>query len=313
MNPTTSPTTASHIRKPSALRTLLSRGGWTLWALVPVGVLAYHFGPGQSAYRASFAKDLVTKAEAAQATAMTLQDLAYESHLDAVRVRSEAFGKDDAELVARVKAANEAEDAAYAKAAAAWKETAAILAQAQELVADEQGATPKQIRLARARAVVRTGDIAAGADDLEALLASMDEDALDPATGRDSALALETREELATAYYYGARLMRMAGKPASEWREVSGMARQNFRYLAEEARASGKDAEIIANHEKNGELVLDLEQSSVEGLFLKAKPKDCPNGQCNGLGKKPGSGKKPGKGNKPSRGAGMDGEIGHGW
>jgi hypothetical protein len=313
MNPTTSPTTASHIRKPSALRALLSRGGWTLWALVPVGVLAYHFGPGQSAYRASFAKDLVTKAEAAQATAMTLQDLAYESHLDAVRVRAEAFGKDDAELVARVKAANEVEDAAYAKAAAAWKETAAILAQAQELVADDQGATPKQIRLARARAVVRTGDIAAGADDLEALLASMDEDALDPATGRDSALALETREELATAYYYGARLMRMAGKPASEWREVSGMARQNFRYLAEEARASGKDAEIVANHEKNGELVLDLEQSSVEGLFLKAKPKDCPNGQCNGLGKKPGSGKKPGKGNKPSRGAGMDGEIGHGW
>ena len=60
-------------------------------------------------------------------------------------------------------------------------------------------------------------------------------------------------------------------------------------------------------------LVLDLEQSSVEGLFLKPKPKDCPNGQCNGLGKKPGQGKRPGKGDKPSKGAGMDGDIGDGW
>ena len=40
--------------------------------------------------------------------------------------------------------------------------------------------------------------------------------------------------ELATAYYYGARLMRLAGKPADEWREVAGRARQNFRYLAED-------------------------------------------------------------------------------
>jgi len=279
--------------------------------------LAYHYGPGQAAYRASLATELVAKAETAQTAAMTLQDEAYAAHLEAVRVRAEAFGKDDAALVARVKMANDQEDAAYAKAAAAWKETAAILTQAQELVADDAGSAPKQIQLARARATVRTGDIAAGASDLEALLASIeaaqDTDHSAARESSDSEIALEAREELATAYYYGARLMRMAGKPASEWREVSGLTRQNFRYLAEEARASGKDAETIANHEKNGELVLDLEQSSVEGLFLKAKPKDCPNGQCNGLGKKPGNGKRPGKGTKPSKGAGMDGEIGNGW
>ena len=255
--------------------------------------------------------------------------MAYEAHLAAVAARAEAFGKDDAELVAKVKLANDAEDAAYAKAADAWKNTATLLGEAQELMADDPGFAPKQIRLARARAVVRTGDIAAGTSDLEALLESISDDSSNASsnssssfsssfssgadTSRTAALALEAREELATAYYYGARLMRMAGKPASEWREVSSMARQNFRYLAEEARAAGADAETIANHEKNGELVLDLEQSSVEGLFLKPKPKDCPNGQCNGLGKKPGQGKRPGKGTKPSKGAGMDGDIGDGW
>jgi hypothetical protein len=297
---------------PSNTRTFLTRFGWTLWALVPVGVLAYHFGPGQAAYRAALAAELVEKAHDAQDRAMVLQDAAYESHLAAVRVRAEAFGKDDAELAAKVKAANDAEDAAYTTAAAAWRETATILTEAQELVADDPGLAPREIRLARARALVRTGDIASGANDLEELLDQLESADAAPDAAQD-ALALEAREELATAYYYGARLMRMAGKPASEWREVSGMARQNFRYLAEQARAAGADPETVANHEKNGELVLDLEQSSVEGLFLKAKPKDCPSGQCNGLGKKPGQGKRPGKGDKPSKGAGMNGEIGNGW
>lgn len=289
-------------------RTLLSRFGWTLWALVPVGALAYHYGPGQADYRASLAKDLIAQADEAQARAMREQTIAYESHLLAVRARAEAFGKDDPALLAKAEEANRVEELSYAKAAERWKQTAEILGEAQELLGDEPGVAAQQVRLARARATVRTGDVAAGAEDLEALL-----DGLEQGPDAASPLALETREELATAYYYGARLMRMAGKPASEWREVSAMARQNFRYLAEQARASGAGAEAIENHEKNVELVLDLEQSSVEGLFLKPKPKDSPNGQCNGLGKKPGQGKRPGRDDKPSKGAGMNGEIGDGW
>jgi hypothetical protein len=78
-------------------QTMLARFGWTLWALVPVGVLAYHFGPGQSAYRASLAAELVAKADRAQQDAMAMQDLAYEAHLAAVRARAEAFGKDEGE------------------------------------------------------------------------------------------------------------------------------------------------------------------------------------------------------------------------
>jgi hypothetical protein len=127
-------------------------------------------------------------------------------------------------------------------------------------------------------------------------------------------LAREARTELATAYYYGARLLRLAGQPAEQWREAASRAKQNFRYLAEEAKARGASREEIANHEKNGELVLNLEQSSLDELYGKPRPKDSPTGNCNGLcdgkGKKPG--KKPG-GDKPSKGAGMNGEIGNGW
>lgn len=92
------------------------------------------------------------------------------------------------------------------------------------------------------------------------------------------------------------------------------MARQNFRYLAEQARAAGADAETIANHEKNGELVLNLEQSSLDELYAKPRPKDSPTGKCNGLGNQPRPGRRGNKpGDKPSKGAGMNGEIGDGW
>ncbi len=294
----------------------ISRIGWTLWALVPVGVLAYHFGPGQQAYRADLAATLVVRAQTAQDDAMALQEHAYAAHLEAIAARAAAFGNEDATLVTAAKTAGVKEDEAYAAAAKAWGATATILNEAQALVDASGGASgggglashAQQIRLARARATVRTGDIAAGATELEDLLETLNTD-----ESRDSELATQTREELATAYYYSARLMRLAGKPAGEWREISGRARQNYRYLAEQARADGASNETIANHEKNGELVLDLEQSSVEQIFLKPKPKDCPGGNCNNPGTKPC--KKPGKskGDKPAKGAGMNGEIGDGW
>jgi hypothetical protein len=96
--------------------------------------------------------------------------------------------------------------------------------------------------------------------------------------------------------------------------EAAARAKQNFRYLAEDAKARGASSDDIANHEKNGELVLNLEQSSLDELYAKPRPKDSPtgnsNGLCDGKGKKPG--KRPG-GDKPSKGAGMNGEIGNGW
>jgi len=287
----------------------LSRIAWTLWALIPVGLLAFHFGPGQAAYREDKAAKLVAKADSTQQEALALQSAAYEKHLAAIAARVAAFGNEDEALRNAAAKATAEEEAAYAQASAAWKVTADALAEAQAYVDEIGGPVREEIRLAKARALVRTGDVASGANELEDLLYDAGErDAL------DSTLALKAREELATAYYYGARLMRLAGKPADEWREVASRARQNFRYLAEDAKARGASGDEIANHEKNGELVLNLEQSSLDELYAKPRPKDSPTGKCNGLGQKPRPGNKGrNQGQKPAKGAGMNGEIGNGW
>lgn len=287
----------------------LSRIAWTLWALIPVGLLAFHFGPGQAAYREDKAAKLVAKADSTQQEALALQSAAYEKHLAAIAARVAAFGNEDEALRNAAAKATAEEEAAYAQASAAWKVTADALAEAQAYVDEIGGPVREEIRLAKARALVRTGDVASGANELEDLLYDAGErDAL------DSTLALKAREELATAYYYGARLMRLAGKPADEWREVASRARQNFRYLAEDAKARGASSDEIANHEKNGELVLNLEQSSLDELYAKPRPKDSPTGKCNGLGQKPRPGNKGrNQGQKPAKGAGMNGEIGNGW
>ncbi|MEY3142056.1 MAG: hypothetical protein RLY21_549 [Planctomycetota bacterium] len=322
MNSLNSPSPAASNRNSVLSRRL----AWTLWALIPVGLLAFHFGPGQQAWKEDRAARIVARAESLQAAAVNLQDAAYDAHLAAIEARLAAFGQNDDALRNAALEANKAEETAYAKAAAAWRDTANALAEAEAVVEETGGPVRDEIRLARGRALVRTGEVAAGAAVLEDLLdelmqARAAESAGAPvqavrtaAGGESDAIARATREELATAYYYGARLLRLAGEPAEQWREAAARAKQNFRYLAEDAKSRGASRDEIANHEKNGELVLNLEQSSLDELYAKPRPKDSPTGNCNGLcnnkGKKPG--KKPG-GDKPSKGAGMNGEIGNGW
>ena len=308
-NPRTPSNPSGTAHAGAARRTLVRRLMWTVWALVPVGLLAFHFGPGQQAYREDKAAALVARADALQQEALVLQQLAYDAHLAAIEARVAAFGNDDASLRTAATEANAREEAAYARAAAEWRRTADALAEAQSFVDEMGGPVREQIRLAKARALVRTGDVAAGTNELEDILFDAGE------TGAlDAALSREAREELATAYYYGARLMRLAGKPADEWREVASRARQNFRYLAEDARTRGAPDGEVANHEKNGELVLNLEQSSLDELYAKPRPKDSPTGTCDKLGQNPRPGRKGrNQGDKPSKGAGMNGEIGPGW
>jgi hypothetical protein len=105
--------------------------------------------------------------------------------------------------------------------------------------------------------------------------------------------------------------MRLSGRPASEWKEVSGRARQNFRYLAE---TSGADAALAKNHQNNLELVLNLEQSSLEDIQAKPLPKDSPRANRDGLGW-PGQAQEPtpAAAGPPNNGASGAGEIESGW
>lgn len=283
--------------------------GWSLWALLPVAGISYHFGPGQLAYTEDRARDVLSQARSLDLKAQDAQDEAYRLHLETFKARrAAAETRADADA-ALAKEAAAREDQAYANAAGAWKTCADKLQEAQDMLVAGGSAKANPVRVARDRALIRAGRIAEGVGDLEGLL-----DALDEAGQQETSLAREAREEAATGYYYGARLMRLAGKPTNEWREVSGWSRQNFRYLAEHAGSQG-EAQRSAELQKNLELVLNLEQSGQEDLLARPIPKNSPKGSCENLGtcKNKGKTKRPPRKGQDARGASGVGDIDSGW
>lgn len=281
---------------------------WTLWAFLPVVGAAYHFGPGQRAYSEDRAADLLAQAQKLETAAEAAQTSAYDAHLASLKLRKASAATP--ESAAELKAASAHEDAAYATAADAWRAVADKLQLAQDLLISSSSPKADSVRVAKDRALIRGGKIVEGVSDLEILLDDLAE------TGRDeSQLARDAREEVATGYYYGARLMRVAGKPTAEWREVSGFARQNFRYLAETATAPSSADAKGADFQKNLELVLNLEQSGQEDLLAKPLPKMSPRNVKEGLGtcKNPGKSKRPPRKGKDARGASGVGDIEGGW
>lgn len=283
---------------------LVSKLGWTVWALVPVGVLAYHYGPGQQAHIEQSAQGVLREARLLEVNADAAQRDAYDKQLAALAARKLALADKNPESAALAAAAAAEQDRAYRDAAAAWKGTAEKLREAQDMLTACGSEKADAVRLSRARATIRSGAIAEGVNDLEAML-----DTLDAAAVAKPEVEARVREELATGYYYGARLMRMNGKPTSEWLEASAVARQNFRYLAEEGAESTEGGDL----QKNLELVLNLEQSPLDDLLAKPLPKNCPSGTCEGL--KPGKkkSKRPPRSKNDSRGAGGLEDIPGGW
>lgn len=288
---------------------LLSRILWTIWALVPIAALAYHFGPGQKAYARDQAAGLQVQAARAEGEAAAAQEKAYAAHLASIEARRAEFLSQSAEDAARARVAAAAEDEAYKAAAEAWKKTADKFGQIETVLAGAPAAELARVRWAKSRAAIRSGEIARGVNELEDLL---DEFLAD---GREeSEIARSTREELATAYYYGARLMRLAGKSAEDWRAISGKARQQFRYLAEQSRERGAAEETVRDYERNLELVLNLEQSSLGDLQGRPLPKQSPRNGANGLrpGNRPGKSPRPPR-QRDGRGAGGTGPLDAGW
>lgn len=281
--------------------------GWAVWSLVPVAVLAYHYGPGQRAFTEDRAGDVLIEAQRLEAAAQQAQDLAFEHHVAALKARMAAAADPSPERTREAQQAAEVEGLAYRAAAEAWKATADKLQSAQDLLAACGSAMTDHVRIAKDRALIRAGEIGAGVNDLSALLDTLDEAGL-----AESPTAREAREELATGYYYGARLMRLAGRPTPEWREVAEIARQNFRYLAETAGAA--DPQKPADLQRNLELVLNLEQSAQTDLAASPLPKNSPRGGGDKLGPpKKGKSKRPPRNKDDARGAGGVGDIDAGW
>ncbi|MCH2162639.1 MAG: hypothetical protein MK085_12305 [Phycisphaerales bacterium] len=282
--------------------------GWVVWALVPVVVLAYHYGPGQHHDRRDAAVKRHLEAIDLETRASVIQAEAYEAHLAVMSSRMATFLPGNEDSGQELESAIAREQEAYARAADQWELVADAYKDVEELLEEDDVVQPR-IRWAKARALVRSGDIWGGAGELEDLLHELDQ-----TDSEGSQLARATREELASAHYFGARLLRLGGEPAMEWRAESAKARQHFRLLAESASSRGERMDVVRGFEDNVERVLDLEQldlSDIQGMPL---PRDSPRGT---RGNRPGNGR-PGITQRPpsqrdGRGAGGAGDIGSGW
>ena len=288
---------------------MMRRMIWILWAILPVVAIAWHYGPGQDFVARDAAAALLQDARSLESDAQELQDAAYALHLETMDARKATLlaGADEEASVAamaQLEAAAERERAKYAEASEAWRVTAERYEEAELLLPD--GIDAERTRWAKARAMVRGGSIWGGIDQLQALL-----DQFDQETRLDTDLARAVREEYAAAHYYGARILREEGKPDEVWRPVSTVARQQFRYLAENAVRTDAvdDADRL---QKNLERVLNLEQLDPANLFAAPLPRESPRGRRPGDGPgRPGRG--PNRGDRPGNGAGPLMEIGRGW
>ena len=292
---------------------LLRRLGWSAWALVPVALLAFHFGPGRTLAAREVAAVRFREASELERAAIELQAKAHLAHVATIDLRRRAFlevVEFDGEMVddARTSAAVDRERIAYESASAAWGAVADAYAQVEARLVDDDPRTIDRVRWSKARARVRSGAIWDGVADLETLVVPRS------ASPMDEELARAAREELATAHYFGARLLRMAGEPARVWRAEAIKARQHFRLLAETAAAAGVDAEVVRGLEDNVERTIDLEQMDKSELQARALPRESPRAT---RGRRPGQGREGVSSRPPTRrdgrGAGGPGPIGPGW
>jgi hypothetical protein len=284
-----------------------------LWALVPVAVIVFHFGPGQQLAAREVAVSRLNSAIGLEQAALEAQAEAYSAHLESIQVRRAMFidpdvDLDSEQLPAELEQVLARERGAYDAAAERWGAAADAYEQVEELLTDVDQVETARIRWSKARARVRSGAIWDGAADLEQILVDMNEEP------DQIALSRAAREELAVAHYFGARLLRLAGEPAKLWRAEAIKSRQHFRYLAETATEAGASGQVVRSLEDNVERTIELEQMDMSDLEARPLPRESPRGM---RGRRPGQGR-PGITQQPptrrdGRGAGGAGPVGPGW
>jgi hypothetical protein len=157
-----------------------------------------------------------------------------------------------------------------------------------------------RVRLQRAKIMMNDRKLPEAAQELEQLV-----DGLEQARSADPKLLDDAREAHANSRYYMTWLMRLEGRPETEWGpEIEG-ARQSYRLLAEKAESRGDAARSRALKEDLESTIrlarLDLDE--LQGLDLPSQCQGCKSGQCKKPGKKPGKNKNQATGKKDNRGA----------
>lgn len=286
---------------------MLSKAGWAIWAVTPALLLAFHYGPGQASLRRDQARDRLQAALQLEAEAQQLQDMAHTAQLRTLSTRAKFTANQTPEALKTVAVLEQREKQAYAAASDAWQDVARAFQDVEQLL--EGQAESGGVRWLRARALVRSGEVFNGIEELHQIL----DEALQSGA-INTPLAKVVREELAAAHYYGARLLREEGRAPEVWKQVAETARQQYHYLAEQADTH-QEGPLAGNLQRNLERVLDLEQLEHSELVGRPLPKDSPRGRRPGdgePGRRPGRGTRP-DGDQPGNGASGMMEIGDGW
>ncbi len=163
---------------------------WLLWLVLPVFVLTFHYGPGQRWLAHDQAAAIIRQAQTQSAAAADAQQTAYESQLRVLVARRKAFvagvdwqARPDHPLAQSVIATTANQETAYEQAAEIWHRTAQLYGQATETLlkvinnrqidvsmSDRDRQLLEWLRWAQARAMVRSGEVFNGIEQLQALL-----------------------------------------------------------------------------------------------------------------------------------------------
>ncbi len=146
-----------------------------------------------------------------------------------------------------------------------WDEALAAYEVALEQLPSDQVKVGRRLRLERAKAMMQVKKLPNAHRDLKSLVDEMSDDA-----AADTKLLAETKATLANSQYYMTWLMRLEGRPESDWQPEVESARQTFRLLAAEAEKSG-DAKLAKAHREDLESSIRLarmELTELQGLPL---------------------------------------------
>lgn len=148
---------------------------------------------------------------------------------------------------------------------------------------EERSEDAVSIRLALAKVQMDSGELPEARLALESLVSSLEETPIS-----NTQLVDESRSTLAQSQYLLTWLMRLEGQPAEAWEPEIEAARQNYRFLAQEAQRAGNE-EAFARHQHDLEASIRLarmELSELQGLKIPSQCKNCCS-QCKKPGKKP--------------------------
>lgn len=158
----------------------------------------------------------------------------------------------------------------------------------------------QQIRLERAKVRMNNKQLPEAYDELLALKDETESAAV------SAKFQADLRKTIANAQYYMTWLMRLEGEPREQWEPDIEAARQNYKLLADAARASGDNSQA-EQLEGDLEAAIRLARMDLSELQALALPKQCQcccsgncQSKCKGKGRKPNPGQ-----NKPedARGA----------